>query len=163
MWAPCHLHRKGLGISARLPPTRCRSKPAQINDEGRSMTPRPHPMTGAEATPSAVPRSARILLATANGCRREPAPFARVRPPQGRGDAEMQPFALGGRCAGMADDTANAPRLTAEQYRELAKLIRQTAAATTSRLRVQGLLDTARLYEELADIADSRKPARSPG
>jgi hypothetical protein len=46
----------------------------------------------------------------------------------------------------MADDTVDPPRLTAEQYRERAKLVRQTAAATTSRLRRQGLLDTARLY-----------------
>jgi hypothetical protein len=62
----------------------------------------------------------------------------------------------------MADDTADAPQLTAEQYRERAKLVRQTAAATTSRLRRQGLLDAARLYEELADIADNEQ-ARSSG
>jgi hypothetical protein len=62
----------------------------------------------------------------------------------------------------MADDTADAPQLTAEQYRERAKLIRQTAAATTSRLRRQGLLDTARRYEERADIADNEQ-ARSSG
>jgi hypothetical protein len=62
----------------------------------------------------------------------------------------------------MADDTADAPRLIAEQYRERAKLVRQTAGATTSRLRRQGLLDAARLYEELADIADNEQ-ARSSG
>jgi hypothetical protein len=47
--------------------------------------------------------------------------------------------------------------LTAEQYRERAKLVRQTAAATTSRLRRQGLLDTARLYEELADSIEEER------
>jgi hypothetical protein len=57
----------------------------------------------------------------------------------------------------MADDTADAPQLTAEQYRERAKLIRQTAAATTSRLRRQGLLDTARRYEELADSIEEER------
>jgi hypothetical protein len=63
----------------------------------------------------------------------------------------------------MADDTADPPRLTAEQYREQAKLVRQTAAATTSRLRRQGLLDTARLYEELANIADNDERVKSTG
>ena len=62
----------------------------------------------------------------------------------------------------MADDAADAPRLTAEQYRDRAKLVRQTAGAMTSRLRRQGLLDTARLYEKLADIADNEQ-ARSSG
>jgi RNA:NAD 2'-phosphotransferase (TPT1/KptA family) len=60
----------------------------------------------------------------------------------------------------MADDIIDAPQLTAEQYRERAKLVRQTAAATTSRLRRQGLLDTARRYEELADNSER---ARSSG
>lgn len=55
------------------------------------------------------------------------------------------------------------PRLTAEQYRERAKLARQTAAATTSRLRRQGLLDTARLYEELANIAGNNERVKSSG
>jgi hypothetical protein len=63
----------------------------------------------------------------------------------------------------MADDTADPPRLTAEQYREQAKLVRQTAAATTSRLRRQGLLDTARLYEELANIAGNNERVKSSG
>ena len=45
------------------------------------------------------------------------------------------------------------PRPTAEQYRERANLARQKAAAMKSRLCRQDLLDIARQYEELADIA----------
>jgi hypothetical protein len=63
----------------------------------------------------------------------------------------------------MADNTADAPRLTAEQYRKRAKLERNIAAAMGSRLRRQELLSIARQYDELADIADRNERARSSG
>ena len=104
-----------------------------------------------------------VALFDAGRYLRRKSPSARVASPQRRQRrCERATLRLHPRCESMADDTADAPRLTTEQYRELAKLIRQTAA-TTSRSRVQGLVDTARLYDELADIADSRKLARSSG
>jgi hypothetical protein len=59
----------------------------------------------------------------------------------------------------MAED-ADVLRQTPEQYRERANVARQQAAAMKSRLRQQELLDIARQYEDLADIADESEPPR---
>jgi hypothetical protein len=44
--------------------------------------------------------------------------------------------------------------LTAEQYRERAKLVRYTAEAVRSALLRQDLLDVAAEYDQLADSAE---------
>jgi hypothetical protein len=49
---------------------------------------------------------------------------------------------------------------TAEQYRERAKLVRQKALAVKTALLRYELLDIARQYEDLADIADRIERSR---
>jgi hypothetical protein len=52
----------------------------------------------------------------------------------------------------MSNDTAARGRLTAQQYRERARLIRRQAEDTVDRPTVrEQLLDLAEKYEELAD------------
>jgi hypothetical protein len=52
----------------------------------------------------------------------------------------------------MSDDTAARDRLTAQQYRERARLIRRQAEDTADRPTVrEQLLDLAEKYEQIAD------------
>jgi hypothetical protein len=55
----------------------------------------------------------------------------------------------------MADDR-DPNNLTAEQYRERAKLVRYTAEAVRSALLRQDLLDVAAEYDHLADSTERR-------
>jgi hypothetical protein len=56
------------------------------------------------------------------------------------------------------DDDRDPTHLTAEQYRERAKLVRYTAEAVRSALLRQDLLDVAAEYDQLADSTEGEKP-----
>jgi hypothetical protein len=58
----------------------------------------------------------------------------------------------------MSDDTAARDRLTAQQHRERARLIRRQAEDTVDRPTVrQQLLNIAEQYEELADSVEQEQ------